>query len=484
MKSSLLQELLLYRYRYVIGYALFIITLFSMLLIDIGSVPNGLSKAEMDSSVASNSLNVLAPRSGDVINLPYHLLQKASTSLLGVSAFSIRLPSLVLAVIAAAVMAVVLHRWFRRGVAMLALLIAATSVPFVSMGRIGTAGILYVLLLLTIMLGAVKLSTRARGTFIWKILVTVAALSLFYMPLGMYAVTALLIAGIFHPHVRYQIKRTRWWQFIVLAVLTAILMTPLVLASLADGQTPRVLFGIQAFSSLTWESLSGSMVTILKTLFLFHKPYVGDIVTPFLNLTFMLFSAFGLVRVLIDRHAARSYLLILWLAIALPLLVIYPSQFALLFVPLLFLMAIGIDTFIREWYRLFPRNPYARIGALVPLSLIALGLISVAASRYFYGYYYTDTRPTFHPEISAVHEVARPYLSTQLVVPNDQVAFYDLLRRTYPNMRVTGPGDTLAVQERIVLASSGATVRDVPKRIVTSHHADDAVLLRVYTPGR
>ncbi len=137
MKPSLLQELLLYRYRYIIGYGLFVIMLFGILLTDVGSIPSGISTNEMVSSVQSNSLNPLKPQASDVINLPYHLLQKASIGLFGLSPLSIRIPSLLLAFLASIVLAFTLHQWFRKGIAILALLLGTISTPFITMGQTG-----------------------------------------------------------------------------------------------------------------------------------------------------------------------------------------------------------------------------------------------------------------------------------------------------------------------------------------------------------
>lgn len=482
MKSTLLRELTLYRYRYIISYGLFVVFLLGLMLTDIGNIPGGISESEMYSSVASNSLNPLAPQASDVINLPYHFLQKLSIGLFGLSPFSIRLPSLVLAFMASIILAFTLHQWFRRGIAIVALLLATASEPFIAMARTGTASVFYMLLLLVILLGAVKLTTRGPRTFIWKVVVTIAGLLLFYMPLGIYAVTALLIAGVFHPHVRYQIKRTRWWQHLILALIACILLGPLVFAGVTDNQTLEVLFGIDALSEkLTFTSLGASLVLIFKTLFMFHKPVAGEILTPFLNLTSVLFVTFGLVRTIFDRHAARSYLLLIWLAISIPLLILNPGQFALMLVPCIILMAVGLDTFLREWYRLFPRNPYARLSAFIPLSLIIIGMIATASTRYFYGYYYTDTSASYHPELAAVKKVLKPHVSTQLVVPQEHIGFYDILRSKYPQLSVTGPdGMTNGASELIVLARTSDTIQAVPSKIVTSHLARGEVLLRVY----
>lgn len=145
-------------------------------------------------------------------------------------------------------------------------------------------------------------------------------------------------------------------------------------------------------------------------------------------------------------------------------------------------MAVGLETFMREWYQLFPRNPYARLAALIPISLIALGMVSIAASRYFYGFYYTDTSTTFHPELSAVRQTVKPQVKTQLVVPPEQVAFYDILRSKYPQLSVSSPDSaTNSTGEQIVLASAGGSTEETPRKIVASYFRDHDVLLRVYT---
>lgn len=482
MKPSLLREITLYRYRYIVGYGLVAIFLAVLLLTDINSVPSGIRDGEVASSIASNSLNPLAPRAADVINLPYHLLQKLSIGLFGLSPLTIRLPSIVLGFVACGLLAAALNLWFRKNIATVALLLAITSVPFVAMARSGTSGVLYMVLLLIILLGAAKLTIEKRGVFFWKLLVVSAGLLLLYMPLGVYAVLTLLVAGVFHPHVRYQIKRTRWWQYLAVILVACVLLAPIAVASFYDLDTLKQLFGIaQLKSKLEPSALLASTVSVLKTLFMFNKPQIGEVITPFLSLPFMLLVLFGLVRTIIDRHAARSYLLHLWVIVSIPLLILNPTSFPLLFVPCMFLLAVGLETFMREWYEVFPRNPYARIGALVPLSLIVIGVLTIGMSRYFYGFYYSDTRNSYSPELLAVRETIKPHVNTQLIVPVNQVGFYDILRSKYPLLTVSSPENVgTSASELIVLANTRSTTEGIPSEIVASPYKEDGVLLRVY----
>lgn len=483
MKPSLLREITLYRYRYIIAYALLIILLGILLFTDISNVPGGIKQSEASSAVASNSLNPFSPKAADVINLPYRVLQKASIGLFGLSPLSIRLPSIILGFIACGLLIAALHLWFRKNIATVALLLTLTSVPFIAMSRSGTADSLYMVLLLLVLLGAAKLTMQNHSRFIWKLLVTTAGLLLLYMPLGVYAVVTLFVAGIFHPHVRYQLKRTKWWQYLALVLLAGILLAPIVIASIHDVTTLKNLFGVtQLRDKLQTGTMLASLSTIAETLFMFHKPQISNIFVPFLSLPMTLLVIFGLVRTIIDHHAARSYMLHMWLFVSLVLLFLNPTTFPLLFVPCIFLVAIGLETFMREWYQVFPRNPYARLVALLPLTLIVIGMVAASTTRYFYGFYYSDTRNTYKPELVAVRKTLKPLVNMQLVVPENEVAFYDILRSKYPKLTVSGPGtlETTKTGELVVLASANQPVQKVPIKILTSGHKEDGVLLRVY----
>jgi hypothetical protein len=139
-----------------------------------------------------------------------------------------------------------------------------------------------------------------------------------------------------------------------------------------------------------------------------------------------------------------------------------------------------------EWYQVFPRNPYARIGALMPLTLIVIGVLAISITRYFYGFYYSDTRNVYSPELVAVKQTLKPHVNTRLVVPEKQVGFYDILRSKYPLLTVSGPdaADTAKASELIMLANVGKSEGMIPSKIITSQYHDDGVLLRVYDQTR
>ena len=286
---------------------------------------------------------------------------------------------------------------------------------------------------------------------------------------------------------RSQLKRTKWWQYLILFLLACVLLAPIVIASLHDMTTLKHLFGVtQLRDKLNPNALLGSAGVVVETLFAFHKPHITNVFVPFLSLPMTLLVLFGLVRTIADHHAARSYMLHMWLLVSIVLLFLNPTSFPLLFIPCVFLVAIGLETFMREWYQVFPRNPYARLSALVPLTLIVIGVIAASITRYFYGFYYSDTRDVYKPGLVAVRQTLKPHVPTQLIVPSDQHAFYDILRSKYPQLNVSEPDNMnmRSASELIVLASANKEIPRVPSKIITSGHKQDGVLLRVYDQTR
>lgn len=483
MKFRLIRELTLYRFRYYIGYGLFALLLVTILGLGVTTVPHGLTDAEMASAVASNQINLTNPRATDVVNLPYHLLQKASISLLGLTPFSIKLPSLLLAFSVGIGLAYMLRHWFGRNVAVLSTLLAGTSVPFMIMGRTGAPIIMVTVWTTLLLIAATQLTTKTKGTFPWKMVALVSAILPLYAPLGIYPVIALLVSGLLHPHVRHQLKRTSKLQVASMVLAALVLLSPLVIAAVAEPSVLLATTGIENFSIVPAALLS-SLGSLATTFFSFAQTHIGVSIAPFLSFPVAALAILGIIRVVMDHHAARSYMLLFWTSIVGVVIVLDPSQTLLLFVPITLFLAIGVETLVREWYSLFPRNPYARIGALVPLAIIVVGTMSVETSRYFDGYRHATGITGFHAELDSVREaLGNDNNSTKrIVVPADQVGFYDILRREYSKLSIETTVVTDASVRQIVTADSGQRPAAIPTMMFTGPLQEDGILVRVYGP--
>ena len=118
MKKITISKLFLYRYRFVIGYIvlglLFVALLITMPLF----AQNGLSQAEIDSATNSYFLGKQGIMSGDMVDLPYRLLQKASIMILGLTPYAVKLPSIIVGLLLGFLLTLLLNRWFKSNVSL------------------------------------------------------------------------------------------------------------------------------------------------------------------------------------------------------------------------------------------------------------------------------------------------------------------------------------------------------------------------------
>jgi hypothetical protein len=112
---------------------------------------------------------------------------------------------------------------------------------------------------------------------------------------------------------------------------------------------------------------------------------IGEVIAPLLSIPTIALAIVGLIRTVNDYHSVRSYVLMLWLAVLMPVVGLNPTHLNVLFVPVMLLGAIGMQSLFRYWYDLFPRNPYARIFGLLPLGLLLASVIQFNYQRYFVG---------------------------------------------------------------------------------------------------
>jgi hypothetical protein len=123
----------------------------------------------------------------------------------------------------------------------------------------------------------------------------------------------------------------------------------------------------------------------------------------------------------------------MWLAILVPIIALGAAtqNLVVLFVPVMICSAIGIQALIRYWYTIFPRNPYARIFGLLPLSLLMLSIISFNYQRYFTAIPYATSSATIYnqdPFILHKAVTSKTYRQTRLLViaPANKVSLYSI----------------------------------------------------------
>jgi len=463
----------LYRWRYYLGYGLIGLILLAVFAVAGLYIPGALSPGEMQSVIASDalrlSLSTFDPASA--INLPYHLLQRASIELLGVSHLSIKLPSLLLGILSAVGMLVLLRTWFRRNVAVLTTILVITTGQFLF--------VIYIFWSILLLVSAMMVSRGARGSGIWKVvLFGTAALSL-YTPLSMYILIALMSAVILHPHLRYLIRRLPKTKLLIASACALLLLVPLVYVIWRDPSIGLTLLGVPS----AWPDFSANIFQLLRQYFDFFSPSSGTLMTPVYGLGSMILILLGILRLVTTKYTARSYITASWIILLLPVLVINPDFVSITFVPVVLLMAMGMSTLLSNWYRLFPLNPYARMAGLVPLAVLIGGMVLSGVDRYMYGYQYDpQTAGNFSQDLRLVNKQLRDETrgKTALVVSEKEVPFYNVVARHQKDVTVA-PANVPVVAPTIIVSHEAYTKSaNMPWRIVTDGMSSDADRFYIY----
>lgn len=481
-RPSILQQASLYKFRYLLGYGFIIVLLLVIVLADASNTPNGLSQAEMQQAVTSTSLHFTWNMSW-VINGIYNFIQQLSVEAFGLSRLTLILPSLIFGTATILIFSLTMRHWFSNSVAVIATVIAITSVPFVTMMRSGTPEIMLPFWTILLLYGAVRLLVKREKAFFWKLTIVIASLGLLYTPYGIYPLIAIFASAFFHPHVRSRFRHIPRVRLFTLAIIAFVGLVPLVFyVALQPSEITR-LIGLDLIEE-GFGSLRANIAQIYDMYLNFPKNgFSGTQIVPVYNLATIALAILGFLKSLRDRYMARSYVLLAWAGLTLLGVLIMPELVVLTFMPVALLAAIGIDALIHEWYKLFPRNPYARAAGLIPLTILFLGISAGNISHYFNNYahienpYFTQSLPAIKESlvIEGDHEVI-------LVAKEAEVPFYSILKKEFAQLKVTTelPADTAI--PTFVLPNTSKKFAAAPSRILTSDRAENSVVLRIYRP--
>ena len=467
-------NVLIYRWRYILGYGITALLLAGLLIFAGLYVPGGISPEEIRGTVMSNSLSLAHLQSFAIPNAPYYALQALIFHFFGVSTFTIKLPSLILALFSAVGLILLLHRWFKPNIAVLTSLLAITTGQFLFIAQNGVPSITYVFWPVFLLLLGTQITRVKRGTLFWKLAFAGLAAASLYTPLSVYPLIAVVIAVILHPHLRNVVRRLSKPKIAISLVIAAIIVAPLVGSIINDPQLGFTLLG--APSPENWPpNLLTNIQLLFNQFFTFWKPSTTTLMTPVFGLGSVLLIILGMYRIIRTRDTTRSYLIIIWILCLIPIVIVNPKFTSVLFVPSVLLMAAGLTALISYWYRLFPLNPYARIAGLIPLVVLVLTLVGSGLDRYIYGYHYDpNTADNFSRDLSLL-----PRDTTNLVVSTDELPFYTVVAKHRDTLKVT------TIPSKGTITVTRAARVSVPNnykiyRIITTTSSDRSDRLYIY----
>jgi len=474
-----------YRWRYILGY-LFVGILVALVVTTASVyVPGALREGEIAASLKSGALSVESIEPQMVIDLPYHILQRFSFILFGISTLSIKLPSIILGLLTILGVFLLTRTWFRRNVAVLTTIIAVTSTHFLFLLQDGTPNIMFSFLTVWLLFAATYVTRKKTfGTF-WKVLTGVLMATALYTPLGVYLIVAVLTTTFFHPHIRHVIRRfsrPRLWIGVALGVVSAL---PLIYASVVNYTVPFALLGIPTGNL----DVKHNLITLFFDLFGFASISTNYLLRPVYSLGLVLLIAIGLYKLLTYKYTARSYITLSLGLILIPLIILNPERVTHLFPLACLMIALGLATLITNWYKLFPRNPYARVAGLIPLSILVLGVIVSGVLRYINSYIYSpEVLAHYSNDLRLVQRNIGLYAKAKhpvvLVTSSQQLPFYAMVAHHDKRFSATSQLPATVAPNTTLIVTNAAFHKTkfthTPTLIITNRFATNADRLYIY----
>ena len=212
----------LYKNRFIIGYILLAASFLALILFVPKIALTGLSASEITSATASQNLNLRSVFDGQLVDLPYHLLQKFIFKLIGITTYSVIIPSIIVGGLLGFFLILLLNRWFRNNTAIIASIIAVLSSNFLFLVSNGTPLIMVVFWpTLLLWLGS-KVQGKERPAPIWSFIFAFALFLSSFTPYMIYLIILILIYTVLHPHLRFTIKNLPRIPFILVSLIILI----------------------------------------------------------------------------------------------------------------------------------------------------------------------------------------------------------------------------------------------------------------------
>ena len=472
----------LYKWRYQIGYTCATLLVIGVLSIATFYVPGALRQGELQSALASGGLSMHSIDPTTVVNLPYHLLQRLSFLAFGVTTLSIKLPSVLLGAITIFGVFLLIKTWFRRNVAIIVTIIAATTTQFLFLAQDGTPSIMFSFVTIWLLVACTYMTRAHFFSTLWKVVACVLTATALYIPLGIYVVIALLIAAILHPHIRYMIRRIAKVRLAIAVVLGIVALIPLGEAVILNHDIALMLLGIPS----TAIHLQDNIISISQALFGFFLPSDNYILRPLYPLGAIILMGVGAYKFLTVKYTARSYTVFLLAFFTIPLVIINPGHITDLYPLAILVIAMGITTLITNWYRLFPRNPYARIVGLVPITVFVIGMVFTGAIRYVNNYTYNpNVLASYNNDLRLLDRTLASTAATpaapHVVTTQSEQPFYALVAHYDKRFSVD---TTYNSEDATMIVTHNAYHEETPKApittIVTSRRASNADRFYVY----
>ncbi len=475
MKKIIISKLFLYRYRFIIGYILLGLAFIGLLLALPLFAQYGLSTGEMESATSSFNLSADAPLNGDLVDLPYRLLQKLSITLFGLTPYAIKLPSIIIGLFLGLLLILLLNRWFKNNISLLASCLVVLSTPFLFLAGSGTPLIMLVFWpTLLLWLGS-KIQGENKPRPIYSFIFGIALLFSIFTPYMLYFAIFCVFFVFIQPHLRFIVKNLPRIPLIILGLFVLGGIATLTMNIINQPSTIMELLFAKNYEISSFFSNIGDGFSLVWS---WRGLASGVFLAPLVGLPVFALVLIGLFSTARGFFASRNSIASLLIVFTVVITGFKPDSIVFLLLPISILTAHGLKYALEKWYGLFPENPYARVAAIIPLSVLFGVIIIPSLLQYIYGYRYN---PNVVSEYNYDLITIRKNLTNEtLLVPNNY-DFYKILEHSSNIEVIDELPESPQIQKLAILRGRSEGSLYQLDKIITSPLSKDSDIIYLYT---
>lgn len=474
MKKIIISKLFLYKHRFIIGYILLALAFIGLLFLLPLYAQHGISDAEIESATSSYYLSADAPLNGDLVDLPYRVLQKLSIMAFGLTPYAIKLPSILIGLILGFLFVLLLNRWFKNNVSLLASFLVILSTPFLFLAGSGTPLIMLVFWpTLLLWLGS-KIQGEKRPKPMYSFLFAIALLLAIFTPFMLYFAVFCVLFVFLQPHLRFIIKSLPKLPLALVSIIILGGVAALIVNIVHHSDTIIELLFTKGFIAGNYFS---NIINGIGPVFSWRNTTENVFLSPLMSLPLFALALIGLFSTTKGFFASRNSIASLLLLFTVIITGFYSDAVIFFILPLSILVAHGLKYLLEKWYGLFPENPYARVAAALPLSILFAIILIPSTLQYIYGYRYNpNVADLFNYNLDVIHE----NLTNETLLVKDHYEFYKILEK---NMDIKVVND-ISKEKLSSFAAMGRL--EIPEtyeltRIITSPMRENSDIIYIYT---
>ena len=479
VKKIAISKFFLYRHRFVVGYAILVLAFVALLFTLPLIAQDGLSEAEMESATRSYHLSLDAPLKGDLTDLPYQLLQKLSIMTFGLSAYSIKLPSIIIGLILGVLFILLLNRWFKNNVSLLASCLVVLSTPFLFLAGSGTPLIMLVFWpTLLLWLGS-KIQGERRPKPMYSFLFAICMACAIFTPYMIYFAMFCVLFVLAQPHLRFVLRSL---PKLPLFITVLIILGGIAFLVVNVINQPSVIMELIATKNYNLQDFFPNILKGLTPVFQWFGETDSIFLSPLIGLPTLSLALVGLLSTTKGFFASRNSIATIMIIFGVAIAGLNPESAIFLILPLSILIAHGLKYLLEKWYGLFPENPYARITAIFPLTILFGIIIIPGLLQYVYGYHYnSNTASRFDYSLDIIHH----NLTSETIVADKNYDFYKILEDKNGMVVVDDVSKVQTTEKVAVLRgqieNEAYTNLYQLERIITSPMKDNSDIIYLYT---